>query len=171
MKINNNDKTLVNFFLELPIDRKEFDKLFTLILEFNELFNFDKNYNFNKLNLEILDDKDDIYKQVRINLKDKTICIELCEILENKYFISKNITYHNENNIEFTKILAKSEYSKTDAFRELALKKWKYNGKDVSMKCFTELEKINYIKDIPIYSKEKYETKQNHYKRCLSKNK
>ena len=203
MKIDNQDKILVNQFLELPIDRDEFDKLYIILLEVVEkirpLFSIidklemlerkdDNGDNYKKIeiklednksicmefsiaNLEIIDDEDNIYKELEINPKDKTICISLCENLENKYFVSKNITYHNENNIEFTKILAKSEYPKTDAFKELALKKWQYNGKGVSLDCFTELANINYINDIPLYSIYEYKNKKNHYHRSLSKNK
>ena len=131
MKIDNQDKILVNQFLELPIDRDEFDKLYIILLEVVEkirpLFSIidkleilerkdDNGDNYKKIeiklednksicmefsiaNLEIIDDEDNIYKELEINPKDKTICISLCENLENKYFVSKNITYHNENNI------------------------------------------------------------------------
>lgn len=171
MKITNQDKLLVTQFLELHIDREEFEILYTKLLNLVELINFEKKYNFNNLKLEIEDDNDNFYKQVKINLKDNIVCMELCEKIDNNYFISKKLTYYNDNYIEFTKILVKSEYSKSDKFTELTVKKQKYNGKGVSIKYFTELESINYIEDIPIYSVYDYNMKKCTYLKCLSKNK
>ena len=172
MRIENRDKISINNFLRQPINREEFDELYILTLKLVELINLKiSNTTFNKLDLEILDDKDGIYKQIKINLKDKFISIELCEPIKNEYFISKKIKYLNKNNIEFTKRLVKTTYPKNDIFRELALKKWRYNGEGISLKCFEELNSIDYIQELPIYSISEYKEKVKHYTKCLSKNK
>ena len=172
MKIKLSDKILINNFLNQTIDINEFNDLYILILEIVEIINSKASHNkFNKFNLEILDAEDGIYKKIKINLKDKSVCIELCENLENKYFVAKSITFLNENNIEFTKRLVKTTYPQNNIFMELALKRWKYNGYGVSIKHFEEIDNIDYTKELPIYSISEYNEKIKHYTRCLSKNK
>ena len=172
MKLETEDKILATNFLKHQIEIEELEKLYTLILKILELININIiNPKFSKVNLEIEDDEDCIYKQIKINLEEKCIDIGLCKQLKNKYFIATNITYHNENNIELTKILVKSLYPKDEKFMELALKKWQYSIENKSIKDYKKIKNINYTKEIPIYSINEYKEKQEHYIKCLSKNK
>lgn len=172
MKLETEDKILATNFLKQEMEREELEKLYTLILKILELINIDIiNPKFSKVNLEIEDDEDCIYKQIKINLEEKCINIGLCKQLKNKYFIATNITYYNENNIEITKILVKNSYPKDDKFMELALKKYKYSIENNIIKDYKEIENINYTKEIPIYSINEYKEKKEHYVKCLSKNK
>lgn len=168
-KKENNDKEMINLLLNSPIDKYEFENLYIELIEIVNLINLEKITKlskYNKFYTEILDDKDNLYKKITINLKERTISIDLCQLINTNYFIAKNITYYNKNNIQFCKKLVKQEH-----FIELALKKWKYNGQDVNNNCFKELEIIDYTKTIPCYSIYELRETENHYKRCLSKNK
>jgi len=172
MKLETEDKILATNFLKQQIEIEELEKLYTLILKILELININIiTPKFSKVKLEIEDDEDCIYKQIKINLEVKCIDIGLCKQLKNKYFIATHITYHNENNIELTKILVKSLYPKDEKFMELALKKWQYSIENKSIKDYKEIKNINYTKEIPIYSINEYKEKQEHYIKCLSKNK
>ena len=65
MKLETEDKILATNFLKQQIEREELEKLYTLILKILELINIDIiNPKFSKVNLEIEDDEDCIYKQI-----------------------------------------------------------------------------------------------------------
>lgn len=170
MKKEHKDKELTTYFLNNPINREEFDNLYMLVLKIVEMINFKElATKFTNFYTEILDDEDKIYKKVTINLKTGTISIDLCQPINKDYFIAKNITFYNENNIQFCKKLVKIMNYNQNTFRELALKKWKYNGQGVSIKYFEEIETVDYTETIPFCSIYELRDTENLYKKCLSK--
>lgn len=168
-KKENNDKEMITLLLNSPIDKYEFDNLYIELMNVVNIVNLDrinKLSKYNKFYTEILDDEDKLYKKVTINLEEKTISIDLCQTIDQNYFIAKNITYYNESDIQFCKKLVKQEN-----FIELAIKKWQYNGQGINIQCFKEIENVDYTKTIPCCSISELRDTKNHYKRCLTKNK
>lgn len=171
MKKDQNEQKLINYFLENPINREEFNNLYILVLEILDIIKFkDTKTKITNFNMEILHDKDKIHKEINVNLNDKTISISLCKNLTEEYFIATNITFSSESNIEFSKILVKTTFPKGKSFRELAAKKWQYNVQEQILKNFKEIEAIDYTENIQCCSINEIRESENTYIKCLSKN-
>lgn len=165
------DTKLINYFLDTPINYEEFFKLYLLIQETLRVINFkESKTRLKNFNIEIPDDNDQIFKEVKIDIPTKNISISLCQNITEDYFISTNITYYNTQNIEITKKLVKTKFPNGKSFRELAIKKWQYNGEEEFMNQFKEIESIDYTENIPIYSINEIKDSEKHYIKCLSKN-
>ena len=165
------DTKLINYFLDKPINYEEFSKLYLLIKETLKVINFKESQTrLKSFNIEITEDEDQIYKEIKINIPAKYISINLCQNITEDYFISTNITYYDIQNIEITKKLVKTKFPNGKSFRELAIKKWDYNGQEQFMNQFKEIESTDYTENIPIYSINEIRDSEKHYIKCLSKN-
>lgn len=166
------NKEIIEYFFNEPINTDEFNKIYSLIIEIMKTINFeniDKKYA--NIVIEIDNDDDKIYKKVIINPQNKSISINLCQTVSSKYFIAKNLTFYNERNITLTKKLVNKPYDYRNSYKELALKRWKYNGNGINLNNFEEITIEDYTKTIPIYSMTELKLIQEHYTKCLSKNK
>lgn len=166
------DKKLINYFLDTPINYEEISKLYLLIKETLKVINFEKNQTrLKSFNIEITDDEDQIYKEIKINIPAKYISINLCRNVTEDYFISINITYCDNFDIEISKKLVKTNFPNGKSFRELAIKKWQCNIKGEIIDKFKEIESIDYTENIQCCSIDEIRESEKKYIKCLSKNK
>ena len=166
------NKELIEYFLNELINIDEFDKIYSLVMDIMIIINFENiDRKYANIIIEIANDDDKIYKKVIINPQNKSISINLCQNVNSKYFIAKNLTFYNEKDISFTKILVNKPYDYRNEYKELAIKRWKYNGEGIRLNNFEEITVEDYTKTIPIYSMTELKLTQEHYTKCLSKNK
>ena len=166
------DKKIINYFLDNSINYEEFSKLYLLIQETLKIINFkESKTRLKSFNIEITDDEDQIYKEIKINLPFRQISISLCQNITEKYFISTNITNYDQEEIQIIKTLVKTNFPNGKSFRELAIKKWQYNGEEEFIDKFKEIDSIDYTENIPCYSINEIKDSEKHYIKCLSKNK
>ena len=91
-----------SYFLMQPVQIEEVKELTTIATEVLKLINFDnKNVEFKEVYTELTKDKDGLYKEITINLKDKSVSIASCQELKDDYFISKKLIYSNANEIKY----------------------------------------------------------------------
>lgn len=160
-------KGFASYFLMQPVQLEEIKELKILALEFLNLVNFNnQNKKFKEVFTGIIDEKDGLYKEITVNLKNKSVVISSCQELKDDYFISKKLIYVNNNDIKYYETLVKKE-SPNSIYREIVTKGWKYGEDYTAIKICSE----NYTEDIPVYSIQELRNSKNHYSKCLSKNK
>ena len=166
-------KGLASYFLSQPVSMEEVKELKQIAHNTIKLINFNnEKRDFNELKTNIIDNKDGLYKDITINLEDETVTITFCQPLDGNYFISKKMRYNLIEEIEFTETLVAIETliirkELVSNYREIATKEWAfgidYVGKQISA--------TNYTKDIPAYTIQELNKSNNHYSKCLTKNK
>lgn len=166
------DKKLINYFLDTPINYEEISNLYLLIKEVLKVIDLKANKTRVKnFDIEIIDDEDQIYKEIKVNLPFQQISISLCQNITENYFISTNITYYDQEEIQIIKTLVKTNFPNGKSFRDLAIKKWQCNIKGEIIDKFNEFDSIDYTENIRCCSINEIRDSEKKYIKCLSKNK
>lgn len=173
--INNDTLTIEEFdslYWQLRLIHQSIDYQILRKYSYLRLKNSTENVYHNLL-MDITDDKDGIYKQVKISTEDMITSIEQCKNLSERYYISEKIEFWNEFEVYFSRTLLKTNYPQKKEFIPIAFKKWLYNPQD-GITLPEEIESENYTKTIQKKSESliKNQEEQNKvYVKCLSKNK
>lgn len=128
---------------------------------------------YHDLLMDITDDKDGIYKQVKISIEDMITSIEQCKNLSERYYISEKIEFWNDFEVYFYRTLLKTNYPQKKEFIPIAFKQWMYNQKN-GIALPKEIESENYTEIIPKESElliKNQEEQKKVYVKCISRNK
>ena len=181
--IEEQDKLLSqNFLKNQNINEKEINDLYWQIEAINDAIDFrklrkysylrlknSKKDKYPNLTIDLDDEVDGIYKQIKISVENLTIEIEQCKNLANGYCIFENIKFYNEYETYITRTLLKTKFPNNVEFIPLAKKEWLYNGKEkkLEMMEFIDYTKYNIEK---IREIEKIEKHTKTYIKYLKKN-
>lgn len=183
LEIEEKDYQITEEFLTASLTKEEFDTLYWQVWLIHQSIDFSTlrkyaylklasstNQKYPNLWMDLTDEKDGIYKQVKISIEDMTTSIEQCKNLNNGYFISERIEVWNTDEIYFYQTLLKTNFPKKKEFIELAQKAWLYNNEipleKIKAENYTKINSTNKQVSEP-YQKER----KKQYIKCLSKNK
>lgn len=186
LEIDESDRKITQDFLsQSTLSKEEFNALYWQVRLIHQAIDFPtlRMYSYQRLKnstqdkypdliMELDDEKDGIYKQVRISPENMTISIELCKNLKDGYFIAECIEFWNDYESYFSRKLFKINYPKKEEVTSLAYKEWQYNGVE---KTLEEMPSLDFTATTLSKSDKEYleatPSEQKHYIRCLSKNK
>lgn len=171
-----------NFLTYQNINQTEINSLYWQIESINDAIDFKKLRKYSYLRLknskkdkypnliiDLDDEVDGIYKQIKISTDNLTIEIEQCKNLANGYYIFENIKFYNEYETYITRTLLKTKYPNNVEFIPLSKKEWLYNGKEKKIEMIDSIDYTKYniekIREI-----EKIEKHTKTYIKCLKRN-
>ena len=169
-----------NFIKESVITKEEFDSLYWQAKLIYEAINLPKLRQYSYLRLknsiqdvyhdlimDLDDEKDGIYKQIKISIDFLKVCIQKCQKVTNEYCIFECIEYIDEYQIYYYKTFLKTSYPNLEEFIPLSYKKWMYHEEK---ELLEEINNIDYTKSASSLTNNFNKANKNYIK-CLSRNK